>query len=356
MFDPELIPQISPDEARSRGLLSATLLRRMHLEPTGDPVARVTEENGIERYYYHPQRVREATPANWYQKPAEKPVDPIRLENGKIIGRMGYKRAALMGYYTKEALKLKHYDANGDPVAYLKRYDGTIVYFYDKEIAIRQPRFCVRCRRNIRYRNKLCRDCYEKEMAVRRAEGDARRAEHYHASRSKTLFFDLELTGVYSYDEILSVSIMDGTGKMLMNTLVKPVRRKRWKETEKIHGITPEMVEDAPMLESLTPEIQKLFDDADAVIAYGIVTDYSHIKYIYPTEAQRQALRRKTRCAATEYSRYVQEHHPELTHLSLSDAMQTLGLSWEGTAHNSDADTIACAKVWEALFPNYYDD
>ena len=28
--------------------------------------------------------------------------------------------------------------------------------------------------------------------------------------------------------------------------------------------------------------------------------------------------------------------------------------SWDGIPHSSIADTIACMKVWEALFPHYY--
>ena len=92
------------------------------------------------------------------------------------------------------------------------------------------------------------------------------------------------------------------------------------------------------------------------LIAYGISTDFSHIKYIYDTVAEREKLRKKTRCAANEYVRYIQEHHPDLTHASLGDAMECLGVAWDGVAHTSIADTIGCAKVWEKLFPNYYED
>ena len=349
------LPTLTAEQAEARHYLSDELLRRMHLEPKGDPSARVVAPDGSVRFYYDPQRVREAAPESWYRAAPEPLLDPVTLESGREIGRMSTKRAATLNYFTKERLGQMHYDVVADPVAYAKRFDQSVIYFYDKNEAIRQPLPCAKCGKGIRYRHKLCQSCYEKEMAIRRAEGDAHRAEHYHASRDRTLFFDLELTGVYNYDEILSVSIMDGTGRMLMDTLVRPTHRRKWKETEKIHGITPEMVADAPTLEELTPEIKRLFAGADKIIAYGIATDYSHIKYIYDTEAERQALRRKTGCAAIEYTRYVQEHHPELTHLSLSDAMETLGLSWDGTAHTSVADTIACAKVWEALFPNYYD-
>jgi hypothetical protein len=30
-------------------------------------------------------------------------------------------------------------------------------------------------------------------------------------------------------------------------------------------------------------------------------------------------------------------------------------ISWEGIAHTSIADTIACRAVWERLFPHYYE-
>jgi len=36
--------------------------------------------------------------------------------------------------------------------------------------------------------------------------------------------------------------------------------------------------------------------------------------------------------------------------------MECLEIAWDGIPHSSIADTIACKKVWERLFPNYYDD
>ena len=123
-----------------------------------------------------------------------------------------------------------------------------------------------------------------------------------------------------------------------------------------LSAILPEMVADAPTLAELTPRIKEIFAGADNLIAYGVSTDFSHIKLIYQTESERAALRRKIRCAATEYTRFMQEHHPELTHTSLTDAMACLGIEWDGVAHTSIADTIGCMKVWEALFPHYYED
>jgi hypothetical protein len=114
------------------------------------------------------------------------------------------------------------------------------------------------------------------------------------------------------------------------------------------------MTVDAPTLEELTPEIKRIFANADAIIAYGVSTDYSHIKKIYETEAEQLALHDKIRCCANEFVRFAHEHRPDILHASLSDAMSCFEIEWDGVPHSSTADTIACMKVWEILFPNYY--
>ncbi len=348
------IPQINPSQAAGKCYLTRNVLNMMHLMPAGDPVAFDENEDGSITYFFDPTRVVEAPPELWYA-PAQR-TEMMTLESGAEIVRMSTKRAASCGYYTKERLSQMHYDVIEEPVAYTIRNDKSTVYFYDKKTAVRRPLMCVECGKEIRYRRKLCKSCFDRDLAVRRAEGDAHRTAHYHMKREKVLFFDLELTGVYDHDEILSVSIVDGTGKIIMDTLIRPAHKKKWKRTEKIHGITPEMVVDAPTLEEVTPKLLELFDNAEIIVAYGISTDYSHIKYIYKTEAEREALHKKARCAANEFVRFQTEHYPDLTHASLSDAMERLEIAWDGVAHTSIADTIGCAKVWEKLFPNYYED
>ena len=348
------IPQVTAAEAEQKHYLTRNVLNKMHLMPAGDPSAYAENDDGSITYFFDPTRVVEAPPELWYA-PMQK-VETQTLENGAEIVRMSTKRAASCGYYTKERLDQMNYDVIEEPVAYTLRNDKSTIYFYDKKTAVRRPLMCVQCGKDVRYRRKLCKACFEADLAVRRAEGDAHRAEHYHMTRERVLFFDLELTGVYNHDEILSISIVDGTGRIIMDTLVKPAHKRKWKQTEKIHGITPAMVEDAPMLDALIPRLKELFDAADVIIAYGISTDYSHIKYIYDTEAEREKLHKKARCAANEFVRFQSEHYPDMVHASLSDAMERLDIAWEGVAHTSIADTIGCAKVWEKLFPHYYDN
>ena len=215
---------------------------------------------------------------------------------------------------------------------------------------------CVVCGQDVRYKRKMCRACFEKDLAIRRAQGDAYRAGSFDMDRSRVLFFDLELTGFYDRDEILSITIVDGFGELIMDTLVKPTHTSKWNKTEKIHGITPDMVQDAPTLAELTPRIKEIFAAADHIIAYGVSTDYSHIKYIYDTPAEREALHDKVLCCANEFVRYTHEVRPDIVHASLTDAMACFEIEWDGVAHTSIADTIGCMKVWEKLFPNYYKD
>ncbi len=348
------IPQMSAGEAEQKNYLTRSILNKMHLMPAGDPIAYDENTDGSITYFFDPCCVVEAPPELWYL-PTQK-TETMTTESGARVVRMSTKQAASCGYYTKERLDQMGYDVIEEPVAYTLRNDKSILYFYDKKTAIRRPLMCVECGKDVRYRRKLCRACFEADLAVRRAEGDAHRNEHYHMQRKRVLFFDLELTGVYHHDEILSVSIVDGTGEIIMDTLVKPSHKRKWKQTEKIHGITPAMVEDAPSLAELTPRIKEIFAQADILVAYGISTDYSHIKEIYQSEEEKEALHAKARCAANEFVRFQSEHYPDMVHASLSDAMERLDIAWDGVAHTSIADTIGCAKVWEKLFPNYYED
>ncbi|MBE6596856.1 MAG: 3'-5' exonuclease [Ruminococcaceae bacterium] len=347
-----VIRAITRKEADAKNLLTRQTLSELHLMPSGEPVAFELSEKGDLIYYFDPDRVVEAPVEMWYSPTSKK--ENYTLESGTVIERMSIKRAAACGFYPADKLKRMNYETVEEPVAFTYRADKSILFFFDKKTAKRLPLLCVRCGKDIRYKKKLCAACYEEDMKIRRAEGDKLRSACYGMKEEEVLFFDLELTGFYDHDEILSITIIDGNGDMVMDTLVKPEHTKKWNRTEKIHGITPDMVVDAPTLKELTPKIKEIFANAKNLIAYGVSTDFSHIKYIYDTPEERDELHKKVRCCANEYVRYIHEHRPELEHASLIDAMECLGIEWEGVPHSSIADTFACRKVWNVLFPNYY--
>ena len=349
-----VIKAISKKEADSRNYLTRQTLSELHLMPSGEPIAFETSENGSIIYYFDPERVVEAPVELWYSPSSRK--ETFTLESGSVIERMSIKRAAACGYYSEERLRKMNFEVVEEPVAYTYRSDRSMLFFYDKRTCKRMPLMCVKCGKFVRFKKKLCESCYEAEMEIRRAEGDKLRSASYDMDRKRVLFFDLELTGFYDHDEILSITIIDGNAELIMDTLVRPAHTKKWNRTEKIHGITPDMVKDAPLLTDLVPRIKEIFENADNIIAYGVSTDFSHIKYIYDTAEERDALHDKVRCCANEFVRYIHEHRPDIQHASLIDAMDCFGIEWEGVPHSSIADTYACRKVWNVLFPNYYRD
>ncbi len=331
-------------EAAKRGLVDGETLNKMHLMPTAGPVAFSETENGGRTLYYHPDRVREAPPEQWIKKPRPDLTDDLTP-----------RRADALGFFTAERLKEMYYEPTEEPVAYLKTRSGDRLPLYDKATCKRLPLPCVRCGAPERYRGKLCRACYQKDLAERRAAGDERRAAFYGHDPRRVLYFDLEMTGVYRWDEVLSVSVIDGTGAVRFDTLVKPARIRRWNRTEKIHGITPDMVKNAPSLLDVGQELVALLDGAECLIAFGTATDFGQLCRLYPGKKAQSALHDKMIDCAAEFSHYVGEHEIELSHHSLSDAMETLGLSWSGAAHTANADAAACRLVFQTLFPHFYD-
>ncbi|WP_081298342.1 3'-5' exonuclease [Gilliamella sp. Occ4-3] len=83
-----------------------------------------------------------------------------------------------------------------------------------------------------------------------------------------TLILDTETTGLDEKAEIIEVSIIDLKGNVLLDTLIKP-KRKIPADAINIHGITNEMVKDAPLWEDIYKEFRKIVKSADLVFIYN---------------------------------------------------------------------------------------
>jgi len=69
------------------------------------------------------------------------------------------------------------------------------------------------------------------------------------------VYLDTETTGLESGAEIVDICIVDHDGAILVDSLVKP-KRKIPRQVIRIHGITNEMVKDAPTWLDLWPEVE----------------------------------------------------------------------------------------------------
>ena len=90
--------------------------------------------------------------------------------------------------------------------------------------------------------------------------------------KDKILCFDVETTGLSrEEDEILQLSIVDGTGKTVFNEYIKPTRHESWDGAEAIHGISPSDVADELTIEEYKDTLNDIFKDVQLLVGYNNV-------------------------------------------------------------------------------------
>ena len=140
------------------------------------------------------------------------------------------------------------------------------------------------------------------------------------------VILDTETTGLGEQDEIIQISVIDAHGNCLLDTLVKPKRKTIPARATAIHGLTMEMLKDAPTFEELVPDFMKAIGGRLPVI-YNAGYDE---RLLDQTAKQFcEGLRFKsTECAMRRYSAYVgkQQRLPGGDHTALGDCKATLAL------------------------------
>lgn len=92
-------------------------------------------------------------------------------------------------------------------------------------------------------------------MTLPRCNPESIRKARELASRHP-VYVDTETTGIDAGARIVEIAVVDDTGAILVNSLVKPPR-KIPKDSTRIHGITDEMVADAPTWPEVWPLVMK---------------------------------------------------------------------------------------------------
>ena len=75
--------------------------------------------------------------------------------------------------------------------------------------------------------------------------------------RQGPLYLDTETTGLKEFDEIVEIAVIDQDGKVLLDTLVKPLKRIP-ADAVAIHGITDAMVQDALRWSEVWPKLEPI--------------------------------------------------------------------------------------------------
>lgn len=166
--------------------------------------------------------------------------------------------------------------------------------------------------------------------------------------KEKVACIDVETTGLRpGNDEILQVSICNGNGTMLLNSYVRPERRKRWPKAQEINHITWEMVKDAPTLIELSYAIEAILADCELLIGYNINKFDLHFLEVgrvnIPLSVNVYDLINDCSVLYGKWSDY----HENYTFVSLASVAKRFGIDYR--KHDSSEDVIATTKVFYAL-------
>jgi DNA polymerase-3 subunit epsilon len=165
-------------------------------------------------------------------------------------------------------------------------------------------------------------------------------------SNSGIVVIDTETTGLdEKTDEILQISIIDGTGKELLNCYCCPVKRKRWPDSAKVHGITYDMVKDFEPALSYVNLIQSIIDRAKLILIYNAKFDMKFLRAIGVRfdESKICDVMKAYSFAYGQYNSYRNSY----TYKKLSTAAASVGYKYR--AHDSLEDVKATLYVYYSM-------
>ena len=126
------------------------------------------------------------------------------------------------------------------------------------------------------------------------------------ANPHSAVVLDTETTGLGKTAEIVQIGIIDLQGNVLLDTLVRSETRKRMSsDASAVHGITMEMLQNAPTLRELLPIIQRL-TNGRTIVAYNADFDERLIQQTAKKNGVDE-LDGYWHCAMLEYARFIGE-------------------------------------------------
>ena len=185
----------------------------------------------------------------------------------------------------------------------------------------------------------------------RMAENRKTENEIYRAvSKDKILCFDVETTGLSrEEDEILQLSIVDGTGKTVFNEYIKPTRHESWDGAEAIHGISPSDVADKLTIEEYRDNLNAIFKDVQLLVGYNnIYFDNAFLKEAgiqIPEDAKMYDVMLKFAPIYGEWNEMRQDYKWQ----KLAKCAEYYGFHGDGQFHDSLEDVRATLYCFNSM-------
>lgn len=151
--------------------------------------------------------------------------------------------------------------------------------------------------------------------------------------------FDTETTGIDKKAEIVQIAVIDKEGRTVIESLVRPTRPCP-PEVTRIHGISNEMLRDAPTLDDIYISLSSKLA-ASTLIAYNMDFDWRMLQQSVAVYGLPMFAGIRKHCAMLEYARFYGAYNLR----QRSYAWQKLGLACtqqkirvDGKAHSALAD------------------
>lgn len=165
-----------------------------------------------------------------------------------------------------------------------------------------------------------------------------------------SVILDTETTGLAGNSEIVEVSVINMQGEVLFDTLVRPKTKMRADNRAiAVHGITNEMLSEAPQWNEIHEQFCDLIRDKTVVIYnaafdHRLLTQTAHQYGLTLPEL-------RTECAMQLYSTWqgTLSHSRRVRGYKLSTAAATLQVDLIGHAHRALADCRTTLGVLEAM-------
>lgn len=164
------------------------------------------------------------------------------------------------------------------------------------------------------------------------------------------IFLDTETTGFKNWDEIVEIAIVDQDGNTLLDSLVKP-GRKIPPDAMAIHGITEDMVADAPTWTELWPQVQAALEGR----VVGIYNADFDLRLLEQTASNAGMVWEppyaEAFCVMNLYSEYKGDWNNKYRNYrwhKLEAAGRQLGIPLPN-AHRALADTLLARKVLQGM-------
>lgn len=162
-------------------------------------------------------------------------------------------------------------------------------------------------------------------------------------NKKKYLILDTETTGLGDA-EIVQIAVIDLDKNILLNTLIKP-QNQIPDDVIAIHGITNEMVNDAPTFKDIYPKLRDIFCNK-TILIYNKDFDYNIIKYCCKiNNCLFSLLELKSKCVMRAYARFYGEYSNYWGDYKWQKLSDISGLA----DHSALGDCLATLEVIELM-------